>query len=387
MDKNGQSNPYCVQNTPQDMKTAIVYDRVNKFGGAERVLLELHKIFPKAPLYTLVYDQNKAPWAKVFDVRPTSINSVPFLRSHHEILAPIAPMLFETLNLSEFDLIISVTSTDAKAVITKPGTLHVCYCLTPTRYFWSGEKNYSSDIKMTILPKKIREYFRTVDLVTSSRPDVYIAISNEVKMRISKYYGRESDVVYPSIDDKFYTSKPVDGSDRDHYLVVSRLVPYKKVDLVIRAFNKLKSPLYIIGSGNEMEKLKRLAGKNIKFLGQIDDETLIHHYQHAKALIFPQEEDFGLVPIEAQASGTPVIAYGKGGALETIKDKKTGLFFYSQTAEGISEAVLKFERLKIDYEDCIHQAKLFSSKLFLANFSAKVDSLYKKYKKEDSKII
>lgn len=359
------------------MKVALVYDRVNKFGGAERVLLTLHELFPDAPLYTLVYEPTQAKWADAFTVHPTFLNSIPFLRTRHEMLAPLAPLAFETQNFDDYDLVISITSSDAKAILTKPKTLHVCYCLTPTRYFWSGEGEYQNDPKMKFLPRMIKKYLRTVDLLTSMRPDAYIAISQEVKNRIKSFYGRDSLVVYPSIEDKFFTKKPKSASSREYYLVVSRLVPYKKVDLVIKAFNKLNSPLLIIGTGSEEIQLKKMASgnKNIKFLGHIDDTKLTRYYQNAKAVIFPQEEDYGLVPLEAQASGTPVIAYGKGGALETIVSMETGVFFSKQTPSSLVIAINKFEKTAIKYSDCIDQAKKFSNSIFKKNFLAAIDQL------------
>ncbi len=359
------------------MKVALVYDRVNKFGGAERVLLELHKIFPEAPLYTLVYDAEKAAWANVFSkVIPSFLNAIPFFRSHHEILGPIAAMAFETFNFDNFDLVISVTSTDAKAIITKVPTTHVCICLTPTRYLWSGEKEYRNDWKMKLIPNFIKQYFRTVDLIISQRPDRYIAISAEVKRRITEYYHRDSSIIYPCIDDKFYSKeKPVSKADRGYYLLVSRLVPYKKVDQAILSFNYTGLPLKIVGSGSELEHLKNIANSNIQLIGSISDAELIDLYRHAKATIFPQEEDFGLVPLESQASGTPVIAYGKGGALETIEKDKTGYFYSQQTPESLTQAVLKFEASTFDYSDCVANASKFSSDHFQKNINSFLKTL------------
>lgn len=357
------------------MKVALVYDRVNKFGGAERVLLALHRLYPDAPLYTLVYDPPKAHWAKVFKVIPTFLNSISFLRSRHEILAPIAPMAFETLRFDEFDLVISVTSSDAKAIITKPQTRHICYCLTPTRWFFSGENEYTKDIKMKVIPKFLKHYFRTVDILTSSRPDLYIAISKEVKKRIKLYYRRSSVVIHPPIDDKFYSKKFVPAEKRGFYLLVSRLVPYKRADLVIKAFNKLRLPLVVIGSGSQLPALKRLStSPNTKFLGQINDRLLIDKYRHAKAVIYPQFEDYGLVPIEAQACGTPVIAFARGGALETVKKGITGLFFKKQNVPSLIEAVEKFRSGPgFRPEKCLANAKKFSLAGFDRRFSGYVD--------------
>lgn len=365
------------------MKVALVYDRVNKFGGAERVLTSLKKIFPDAPLYTLVWNEKESSWANIFDVHPTFINKVTFLTSKHELLAPIAPMAFETHNFDGFDLVISITSGDAKAVITKPNTLHICYCLTPTRYFWSGEEQYNQDIKLRLLPKVIKKYLRTVDLLTSKRPDEYISISNEIKRRVKKFYDRNSEVVYPAIDDKFYSKEtPEKKESRKYYLIVSRLVPYKKIDLAIKAFNYLQKRLIIIGTGSEKNRLKKIADGNIEFVGSVNDEELVKYYRKAKAVIFPQEEDFGLVPIEAQACGTPVIAYGKGGALETVVNEKTGIFFENQTIESLIDAVKKFEEMGIIYQNCIDQSKKFSENSFLVNFSEIIDQKYKAHLKK-----
>ena len=361
------------------MKVALVYDRVNKFGGAERVLLMLHQLFPDAPLYTLVYDKEKAKWASEINVVPTFLNKLPFLRNKHELLAPISPLAFETHDLSRYEVVISITSSDSKSVITRPDTLHICYCLTPTRYYWSGEEGYGQDIKMKLLPGMIKKYLRTVDLLTSQRPDEYIAISNEVSRRIKKYYLTDSHIVYPSIEDKFYTDSPLKKDARKYYLIVSRLVPYKKVDLAIKAFNFLQKRLIIVGTGSEVDKLKKMAMDNIEFVGSVTDEELIKYYSKAKAVIFPQDEDFGLVPLEAQACGTPVIAYAKGGALETVEEGKTGLFFGEQTEDSLIEAVKKFEELEINYFDCVDQAKKFSQSKFMDNFSGKVAELWQKH--------
>jgi glycosyltransferase involved in cell wall biosynthesis len=361
------------------MKVALVYDRVNKFGGAERVLLALHKIFPEAPLYTLVYNPRQAVWANEFKVVPTFLNKIWFLKNKHEWLAPISALAFESLDLREYDVVISVTSSDAKAVITKPNQLHICYCLTPNRYFWSGEGEYSKDRKMKMTPRWLRNYFRTVDLLISGRPDKYIAISNEVKERIRKYYNRDASVIYPSIDDKFYSSNFIPASHRENYLIVSRLVPYKKVDLAIKAFNLLKKPLTVVGSGSELSRLRKIAGPSITFTGAISDDKLIDHYRHAKAVIFPQEEDYGLIPIEAQACGTPVIAFAKGGALETIVSDKTGLFFQSQSPESLADAVRKFEAMSFSPSDCFQNALKFNNKTFSSSFKKTVDKLWSDY--------
>lgn len=345
------------------MKVAIVYDRVNKYGGAERFLETILKIFPDAPIYTLVYSPPKSPWVVGRDVIPTFLNKVPFLKDKHELLAPIAPLSFETLSLEAYDLIISVTSSDAKSVITSPRQTHVCICLTPTRYLWKGLKNYKQDWKMKLLPKFIFEYFRLVDKITSQRPDHYIAISNEVKKRIRRYYQRSSTVIYPPVNNFFINSK-IEFSKKDFYLIAGRLVRYKRVDIAIECFNKLNKKLIIVGDGSEIKRLKSISSKNIKFLGKVSDQRLKKLYQQAKALIFPGLEDFGLVPLEAQSQGTPIIAYKAGGVKETVIENKTGVFFKKQTPKSLAMALERFEKLKLNPKDCVKNAKEFSEDNF-----------------------
>lgn len=363
------------------MKVALVYDRINKFGGAERVLQALHRLYPQAPLYTLVHNPDTAKWSRGIKVIPSFFNQVKFFRTRHELLALVASYGFESFDLNHYDLVISVTSADAKSVITKPDTLHICYCLTPTRYLWQGFSEYEKDIKMRLLPEAIKKSLRSTDYINAQRPDRYIAISNEVKGRIKKYYNRQADVIYPSIEDKFYSKG---SSKRQSYLLVSRLIPYKKVDLVIKAFNQLNLPLTVVGTGSQESRLKSLAKSNITFTGQITDSQLISHYRQAKALIFPQHEDFGLVPLEAQASGTPVIAYAQGGALETVIDQKTGLFFKRQTTNSLIDAVQRFEAGKhqITSSLCFQQAQKFSSAGFNKQFSDKVKTLWHKHQNQ-----
>ncbi|MBU1071362.1 glycosyltransferase [Patescibacteria group bacterium] len=367
-----------------NIKVALVYDQVNKFGGAERLLLALHKIYPQAPIYTLVHSPKSASWASSFKVIPSPINIFKPLRTRHQWLSPIAPMMFETFNLNKFDVVISITRDNAKAIITKPETLHICYCLTPTRYLWGKIKEYNQDIKMKLIPNFVKKYFQSVDLLISKRPDRYIAISKEVKNRIKTYYNQDSDVVYPPIEDKFYSkSRPNSLNKRKYYLVVSRLEPYKKTNLVINTFNYLQGEtLKVVGTGSQLKNLKKLAKKNIKFLGQVSDQDLVGLYTNAKAVIFPQIEDFGLVPLEAQASGTPVIAFNNGGAMETVINNHTGLFFKHQTVSSLTRAIKKFESGKhqITSAKCQQNALKFTQDRFIIKFRDKVNKLWQKHK-------
>jgi glycosyltransferase involved in cell wall biosynthesis len=358
------------------MKVAIVYDRVNKFGGAERFLESILSIFPDAPLFTLVHEPKVAKWASKRIVISTFLNKIPFFRSRHEILAPLAPMSFETLDLSPYDLVISVTSADAKAVLTNPKQVHICICLTPTRYLWSGFRNYKKDIKMRILPKFLLDYFRFVDLLTSNRPDYYIAISAEVQRRIKKYYQRTSTIIHPPVSQLFLADHKR-LPKKEFYLIAGRQVPYKRNELAIKCFNQLGKKLVVAGTGSEFKKLKKMAGNNITFLGHVSDYQLINLYQQAKALIFPGAEDFGLIPLEAQAMGTPVIAYKTGGTKETVVDGVTGVFFKKQTIKSLTKAIGKFERIRLSSKDCSKNARKFSEDKFKNDLLGFIDKVTK----------
>src|SRR3989344_2564884 len=260
------------------MKVALVYDRVNKFGGAERVLLALHELFPDAPLFTALYNKQTASWADVFAVKPSFLNAVPFLRNRHEYIPFLMPFAFESFNFDGFDVVISVTSAEAKGIITKPETLHICYCLTPTRYLWSHRQEYFGSGFFSIVTKPIVKALQRWDRVAATRPDRYIAISSEVARRIKQYYRQEATVIYPPADSDFF--KPSAKKQReDFYLVVSRLVAYKRVDLAIQTCNKLKRQLIIVGSGSEEGQLKRSAGPTISFVGALTDKELLTYYQ------------------------------------------------------------------------------------------------------------
>ncbi|OGM36124.1 hypothetical protein A3E41_02195 [Candidatus Woesebacteria bacterium RIFCSPHIGHO2_12_FULL_38_9] len=365
------------------MKTAIVYDRVNKWGGAERVLLTLHELFPDAPIYTSVYSPEKATWAKVFpEVIPSFLQNIPCLRDKHEYLAPFMPIAFESLNLTRSDLVISVTSEAAKGVITKPGTLHVCYCLTPTRYLWSHFDTYFSArggpaFGWKGITKPVVTYLRSWDKIAAQRPDVVIAISTAVQDRIKKYYNRGSEIIYPPVDIEKFQRKSVDTTSlrsdvvkqRRYFLIVSRLVPYKKVDLAIEAFNELGLPLVVVGTGSEEKKYKfKYKFKNIIFKGFVDDEELVSLYCGARALIMPQEEDFGIVAVEAQAAGCPVIAYAKGGASDTVINSETGVLFDTQSKNSLCNAVNTFNLMIFDRDKLIKNAEKFSTRRFKKEF-------------------
>lgn len=353
------------------MKVAIVYDRVNRWGGAERVLLALHEIFPEAPLYASIYDKKNAPWAKVFPKIYTSfLQKIPFAKKWHEGFGWLMPIIFETFNFDEYDLVISVTSEAAKGIIVKPQTLHICYMLTPTRYLWSHYDWYFRNPVLKFISKPVINYLRYWDKIAAQRPDKIIAISTEVQKRIKKYYGRDSEIVFPPLRTKnLKLIKNWKLKIKNYFLVVSRLVSYKRVDLVISVFNKLKKKLVIVGWGSQAESLRRKASHNIKFIGRVSDEELARIYAGAKALIMPQEEDFGLVAVEAQSFGIPVIAYKKGGAADTIVNGVTGILFDQQNEESLLAAIEKFEKISFNGKLLARNAKKFRGSSFYSYFS------------------
>ena len=348
------------------MKIALVYDRINKWGGAERVLLALHELFPKAPLFTAVYSPDKAKWAKIFPKVITSfLQHIPYFQDKHELLGTFTPIAFEQLDFSSYDLVISVTSEAAKGILTGPKTRHLCYMLTPTRYLWSGYDLYFRNFFLRKISRPIINYLKRWDRLASVRPDKIIAISSEVQKRIELYYGCPSQIIFPPVN----LPKKVKETRRGNFfLVVSRVVPYKRVDLAVRAFNKLGLPLYIVGGGSQTWKLKLMAKKNIKFLGEISDRKLDYYYNHCQALIFPQEEDFGITAVEAQAHGAPVIAFKAGGALDTMVDGVTGIFFSKQEVDSLVSAVAQFKRAGFSRSRLVESAKRFSKARFKKEF-------------------
>jgi len=371
------------------MKIALVYDRVNKFGGAERVLLALHEIWPDAPLYTSVYDKENAEWAKDFKIIPSFLQKMPFAKKNHESFAPIMPVVFESFDFNDYDVVISVTSEAAKGIVTKPNVLHLCYCLTPTRYLWSGYEQYFNKGFKRLLMRYPIAYLRLWDKIAAERPDCYIAISETVRARIKNYYHRESEIIYPPVEtEKFKIRNPKSEINTKYFLIVSRLVEYKKVDLVIETFNKLEWNLKIIGVGRKMRGLTRLRDsfgkakrKNIEFLGQLTDDKLLAYYQKCEAVIFPQEEDFGIVALEAMACGKPVIVYDKGGASETVIDGVTGFFFKEQTVEALAAKLQSFKAESFKQKDCRQQAEKFNKERFKQEFKKFVEDRWKNHTK------
>jgi glycosyltransferase involved in cell wall biosynthesis len=356
------------------MKVALVYDRVNKWGGAERVLLSLQKLFPQAPLFTSVYQSETALWARKFEVKSSFLQQFPHVVGHHEMYPFLMPLAFEQFSFTDYDLVISVTSESAKGILTLPKTKHICYCLTPTRYLWSGYDEYFHNPALRFFSTPIISYLKKWDTIAASRPDTYVAISEEVKKRIHSYYQRDSTVIYPpaflSLQKPLSHYTPT-WKKSNYFLIVSRLskfTQYKRIDLAIQSCNELKLPLIIVGEGSWQRALQAISGPTITFVGSVDDTILAKYYANCSALLFPAREDFGLTVVEAQGFGKPVIAYRGGGALETIKEGKTGLFFDQQTKESLMKALQQFQSLHFDSKVCIKNAQRFSEDRFAKQF-------------------
>ncbi|MCX7927854.1 MAG: glycosyltransferase [Candidatus Omnitrophica bacterium] len=366
------------------MKLAIVHDYLNQYGGAERVIEVLSEVFPKAPIYTTIYVPENLPQSfKRMDIRTSFMQYLPFLKRHFKKYLLLYPKAIESLNLKGYDLVLSSSSAFAKGANIPSGCYHICYCYTPMRFVWHYEKYIESErIRKPIL--KILPFFinqlKRWDLATNSKVNFFIAISKNVQKRIWEFYKRESEVIYPPVQTKNFT---VSDKIDNYFLVVSRLNGYKNIGLVIEAFNKLNLPLRIIGDGPNRKSLELLAKPNIKFLGKVPEDVLSENYSHCQAVIFPGEEDFGIVPLECQASGRPVIAYAKGGALETVVEGKTGLFFYKPTISCLIDAIDRFQNLKNRFDSNVirEHALQFDKEIFKKKIRQFIEQKYEIFKK------
>jgi glycosyltransferase involved in cell wall biosynthesis len=347
------------------LRLAICVSWLNQYGGAEKVLETAHELFPDAPIYTTIYWPQAMPAAyRDWDIRVSMLNRLPFIRRHHQLFLSLYPLGVESFDLSDYDVVLSITSAFAHGIITPPETLHICYCLTPARFLW----NYQSYAQREglgrladVALRPVLNYLRLWDRLAADRVDHFIAISREVQRRIRKYYHRQSAIIYPPVD----TGRlhPADGYG-DYFLVVSRLIPYKRIDLAVRAFNELDLPLKIVGEGRDRAALQALARPNVEFLGWVGDEELQQLLSRARAFVFPGLEDFGIAPVEAMAAGRPVIAYAGGGALDTVKPGVTGEFFAELTPESLAGAVRDFDPTRYDPATIRSHAEQFDQAVF-----------------------
>lgn len=348
------------------MQIALAHDHLNQIGGAEQVLIHFHKLYPRAPVYTLLWDQ--AAVGNFFDgwnIQTSFIERLPGGRRYFKWYLWLMPSAVEQLDFGDSDMVIASTSALMKGIVVKPTTITVCYCHTPTRYLWSDTRQYTSDLPQPRLVKAllppVLTRLRMWDYLAAQRIDHFVANSQFVAGRIAKYYRREANVIYPPVNIRAFAQL---AEPEDYYLVVSRLRPYKRVDLAIRAFNKLGMKLKVVGSGEQEAELKALAKGNIEFLGQVSEADKAFLLARCRALIFPQEEDFGITAVEALASGRPVIAYRGGGALEIITDGVTGRFFTEQSWEALADAVIRFRYQQFEPEILQRAAQKFSSERF-----------------------
>lgn len=351
-------------------KIAIVCDWIKDWWWAELVLEQVMEIFPNADIFTSVFFQENNPIFENRVIKTSFIQKIPFLNSSHKLALTLRPLAFESFDLSTYDIVISLSSAESKWVITKPDTLHICYCHTPTRYFWSHYHEYLNMMEFWFLnflwkwlmPKMVHS-LREWDFCAAGRPDVFIANSENTKKRIKKYYNREAKVVYPCIDiSKFILNK----NKQDFYLYVWRCIPYKKFDLIVDSFNEnWKRLILVTNTDNKLyRKLKSKSNSNIEWKLNISKDETRELYFNAKVFLFPPEEDFWLVPIEAMATWTPVIAYGKWWALETVIEWKTWIFFDEQTSTSLNNAIEKFEKIKFYSEEIREYSKKFDKGVF-----------------------
>lgn len=336
-------------------RIALVHDWLTGMRGGEKVLEVLCEIFPKADIFTLVHLRGQvSDIIERHKIYTSPLQYIPMIGRYYRHMLPLMPWAIEHFDLSAYDVVISSSHCVAKGAKPREGARHWCYCHTPMRYIWDqfedyfGPRQASGAVRFAM--NAFRPYLQQWDVESSSRVDEFIANSENVRGRIRRIYQRDSCVIYPPVDFDFYSTRveTMPAQREPFYLIVSALAPYKKIDMAIEAFNKMRKKLLIVGEGQDSAKLKTLGNSSIEFLGWHTDEKLRSFYQQAQALIFPGEEDFGIVPLEAMASGCPVIAYAKGGALETVIDNKTGIFFSNPSVNDLISAVQRFEQRTFD---------------------------------------
>lgn len=346
-------------------KIALIHDWMNQIGGAEDVLQNLVSLYPTAPVYTSLYAPEKMPdsW-KAWDIRTNFIDKLPFSHRKQQLYFPLYPFAFEQFDFSNYDVLISNKSGFCHGVISGPETLHICYCLTPTRYVWRYHQ-YAEQERLGKLTRlglqPFLTFLRQWDRLAADRVDAFIAISQEIRQRIGKVYRREAAIIHPPVETtRFAPSNVVE----DYYLFVGRLVPYRRLDLLIEAFNRMKRPLRIAGTGRDRERLEAMAGPTIEFMGYVPDDDLPDLVARCKAFMFPGEEDFGIAPIQAMAAGRPVIAYAAGGALETVLPNVTGALFAEQSVNDMIRTVEAFDPNGLETKQIVAHAARYDTAVF-----------------------
>jgi glycosyltransferase involved in cell wall biosynthesis len=364
------------------MRVALVHDYLSQDGGAERVLQALHAAWPEAPLYTLFHDRERAnPAFRSWDVRTSFLQRIPGAVRYYRWFLPFMPTATEGYDLAPYDLVLSSSSAFAKGVLTRPETFHISYCHTPTRYLWTDTHAYVEDLQLSrpvkALLAPVLSRLRVWDRLSADRVDAFIANSETVRQRIRKYYGRDSVVIHPPVSMKDFSVAP---RYENFFLVGGRLVSYKRFDVVVQAFTKLGMPLVVFGVGPEEARLRQMAGKTVRFVGRVSDEERADLYRKCAAFLHPHVEDFGITAIEAMASGRPVIAYGAGGALETVVPGETGVFLENQQWEHLAHTVLRFDPSRFSPERIRSHAMRFDAPIFQDKMRRTVSDLLGRWK-------
>lgn len=362
-------------------KIAIAHDFLMQHGGAENVTLELSEAFPEAPIYTLFYNLKKVnPAFANKDLRASFLQRVPFPLGRYQWVLPMMSIAAESLDFSDFDIVVSSSNVHAKGILVGEETLHLSYCHTPARYLWTETSSYVKSLKYPGFMKPfITSYLtnlRKWDFLAAQRPDVYVSNSRYVANRLRKYYRRESVTIYPPVEtDKF----SIADRQGDYFLIGGRLVAYKRYDYAIKAFNRMRMPLKVFGDGPELKRLKKAARPNIEFLGRVSDEERTRLFQGCRAFLFPQVEDAGITPVEAMACGRPVIAFRAGGALETVVEGVTGEFFDFEEWEAMADKIVRFDESKYDPQAIRQHAEKFSRERFRREIRAAVERSWEKF--------
>jgi len=367
------------------LNVAIVHDWLYTYAGSERVLEQMLHVFPDADLFTLFESLPETEREFLQGKQPTTtfLQRMPWITRNHRYYLPLMPMAVEQIDVSRYDIVISSSHAVAKGVLVGPDQLHICMCYSPMRYAWDLQNRYLTRPNLgaravDLISRMLLHYIRIWDVRASHGVDSFIAISRFVQRRIRKYYRRNSTVIYPPVEVGRYTPSEIRGH---FYLTLSRLAPYKRVDLIVETFNKLRSPLIVIGEGEQFKHLQSLAKPNVQLLGFQPDDVVRDYLQRCKAFVFAAEEDFGIAPVEAQAAGAPVIAYGKGGAKETVIDGRTGFFFHEQTVEALSAAIRRFEEEggNLQTEAIVENAQRFRIERFRDEFRSFVEQEWQRF--------
>jgi glycosyltransferase involved in cell wall biosynthesis len=359
------------------MKVAIVHYWFVGMRGGEKVIEALCEMYPQADIFTHVYVPDMvSDRIRQHRIIPTFVDALPRAAKMYKTYLPLMPLALEQLDLSGYDLIISSESGPAKGIVPPPDAVHVCYCHTPMRYIWNMYHQYRSGAgRLTrLMMPPLAHYLRMWDVASAARVDSFVANSSTVARRIRRYYGMDSIVINPPVDTKAFSIAPASELG-DYYLMAGELVSYKRPDLAVRAFNETKQKLMVIGGGEMLQEIRRLAGPTIEVMGSQPFDVLKYHYARCRALIFPGEEDFGMVPVEAMASGRPVVALGRGGATETVRDGVSGVFFAEQTIEAIAAAVARVSNFEVDSEKIAAHAEQFGKEQFFQKMRIHIDRL------------